>query len=255
MSNTHAELVRLTALFIEKYGSIISQNKPDSEMKYGYNTSGSSNVSFHLNDETCYIFEIIPHTSTIKIQLATLKTPEQPIYRDFLKAAPFITIEYKRVFEIFDFIKTDDEQLGSIQSFKRFNAISDSCHDFFNTNKLIYEIGYKDFYKKINRRVKMNTVIGKHLGFDTDMNIIVNYNIDIIFSDRDVIAIKFNNVDDHYSVDDHYMNKEQLLNYISVKRRRAIRKNINRSFKNIDFDIDFDNKYQEQIQLLEMLTI
>lgn len=261
MNNGHTELVRLTALFIEKHGSVISKKIPDSEMTYSYNTSGSSNVSYHLKDGSCYIFEILPQGRNIKIQLAnTLTTPERSIYRGFLKAAPFVNVDYKRVFKIFDFIKQDDEHLGSIKSFKRFNAIADSYYDFFNANKLVYQILYKDFYKKINRRVKMNASIKTYLSFDAEMNIVIYYTITITSSDRDFIEINFNTLADTYdvvdnSVDGQNMNQEQLFNYISAKRRKEIIKNIERTFKNIDFEIDFDNKFQEQIQLLEMLAI
>jgi hypothetical protein len=101
----------------------------------------------------------------------------------------------------------------------------------------------------------MKSPIETALGFDTEMNIVMYCSINIAFSDRYFIWIKFNDCDDHYSVDNQHINKSELFNYISTKRRTDIINNINRQFKNIEVDIQFNEHYQEHIQLLEMLTI
>lgn len=256
MSNAHDELVRLTALFIEKYGSIIMNNAQNCHMEYGYNTSGSSTVTFRLEDGDHYVFEIIPQFRNVKIELWNSFNHEDDfIYRRFLQVAPFVKFDYTRVFEIFDFMKNDDKSIDSISSFKRFNVITKGSRNFFDSSKVIYEIKYNNFYKKINRRVKMKTPIYKALSFDTDMNIVMYFGINIVFSDRDFIWIKFNAFDDHYSVDNQHINKSELFNYISAKRRTDIINNINRQFKNLEVDIQFNEHYQENIQLLEMLSI
>lgn len=256
MNNAHTELVRLTALFIEKYGSIIMNNARNCRMEYGYNTSGSSTVTFCLENGDNYLFEIIPQFRDMKIELwNSLNTEDDFIYRRFLQVAPFLKFDYTRVFEIFDFMKNDDKSIDSISSFKRFNVISKGSRNFFNSSKVLYEIKYHNFYKKINRRVKMKSPIDTAISFDNDMNIVMYCSINIAFSDRDFVWIKFNDFDDHYSVDNQNINKSELFNYISTKRRTAIINNINRQFKNIEVDIQFNEHYQEHIQLLEMLTI
>lgn len=255
MTTQHERLVKYTAMFIEKYGQIISDNVNCSGPTYCYNSSGTSNVYFRPNNETIYSFQIFPEDRKIKIHLNIPDVQEHLVYKTISSKFPFIKVDYKRIFEIFDFIKQDDQPLDSIKSFKRFNSMVSSLDESFNGVKVVYAITYNSFYKTINKRTKLNSQVDTYLHFDEEMNMIIYSTINISFSDRDFIDIEFNSFDDGYNVDEVYMNKEQMFEYIHKKRRAGILKNIKRSFKEIDFEINFDDHFKEHIQLLEMLHI
>lgn len=266
----HERLVKHTALFIQRYSDIILNNLDKGTMSYSYTKNNSSLIKFMSLDYTSYTFELfssdlsdndkfIPSEIRYELKL-TVTGPEQDentIYKSIKKVIPFVNVNYKRVFEIFDFLQKDDQLLGTIQSFKRFNSMTTDFKAVFNGVKVVHEIKYENFYKKIYKRKKLNNETLTHLFFDNDLNISTGYTVVLDFSPNSFSEICFSDLDESYYVSEksNFFTKDELFEYIKSSRRDFIEYRINKLFKNIEFEIDFDNNFKDQIHILEMLTI
>lgn len=239
-------------------------------MTYAYTKNGSSLIKFMSSDYTSYTFELFQKVFSanekfdselshypMKLTVDGPNKNENTVYKDIKKVVPFVSVDYKKSFQIFDFIKEDDQLLGSIKSIKRFNSMTDDFQAVFNGVKIVHEIKYENFYKKIYNRSKLNSDTLTSLFFDDELNILTLYTVILDFSPQSFIEINFTDADNKYYVFEkkEFLTKDELFQYIKSVRRHFIQRRIKQLFKNLEFEIDFDNKYQEQIQLLEMLVI
>ena len=268
--NAHEQLVKHTALFIQRYSEIILSHLDKGTMNYSYTKNSSALIVFTSSSHDTYTFELFSKvfsyddkfnsTSTHYPMKLTVEGPNQnenTIYQSIKKIMPFISVDYKKSFEIFDFVQSDDHLLGTIQSFKRFNSMTNDFQAVFNGVKIIHDIKYSAFYKKIYNRAKLNNETLTSLFFDDELNISTLYSVILDFSPHYFVEIDFaSNTNDYYlPAEKKFLSKDELFEYITSSRRFFIKNKIGKLFKNIEIDIEFDNNFKDQIKILEMLTI
>lgn len=266
----HELLVKHTALFIQRYSDIILSHLDNGTMNYSYTRNSSALITFTSSAHDTYTFELFSKvfsydekfksTSTHYPMKITVEGPnhnENTVYQSIKKVIPFISVDYKSAFEIFDFIQSDDRLLGSIQSFKRFNSMTNDFQAVFNGVKIVHDIKYSAFYKKIYNRAKLNNETLTSLFFDDELNISTLYSVILDFSPHYFIEIDFSNkTNDYYlPAEKIFLTKNELFEYITSSRRLFIKNKIGKLFKNIEIELDFDNNFKDQINILEMLTI
>ena len=262
MSENYDKMVKYTGLFIKKYCDTIKSIIPDSVMSYGYCADCTSEVWFEFSDRSYYKFEINPKTSVITLhyndnEKSTYSLTE---YKKMLAIMPFVKVDYSKVFEIFDFIENNDFKYNSIKNCKRFNETSfcpDKSFLSLNSLRVSYRIHYKDIYKKIHNKAKFQTTVSLKMLFNENMDIDVRYFINLSFVSNRILNIYFDFNKDSYICNNVEMKKCELFKTIVDEREHVIKRDIHKTLSRsgIDLDIDFNNNFKDQLNLVEMVVI
>lgn len=265
METLYADMVLYTSLFIQKYAPIIQTIIPNSVrsndfVSYSYSSDLRSQVCFNFDDDSYYQFTIDPEQKRIYFQYVDKNKTTFTLadYKKMVSIIPFASLDYNKVYEIFDFLEQDDLNYDSIGNITRYNSIS-----FYNSDSILslnamlvtYDIKYKEFYRKIHKKSKIRTFIDVEFCFDNEMNISVNYSFEILLTPKRAFEISVQ--DNNYICNNSLMTKDELFTYIKNERQSIIQEDLNKILKksSVNMDIEFNEKFKDQLKVIEMVMI
>ncbi len=253
--------------FFNNYKHLLANPFNEIEYYVGKNVPFNDEVMVTFESEDLYLFFSF-NSYKGNVQINPSLKPKRPnlsinyfqLLQNILKDLfPFFSDCIDPIMDIINFIKEDDKYIHSIKSVVvepnfKINFVEPTT---LEDRKYSIKIDYTDVYKKILNLSFMFLSYSKVIVVNSELDIYYKYELNINYSADFIEVISFYHNNDIYMLNEEIINKEDLLNRLSLNRKTRFETKIKKIVQPYlgEFNFIFDDKFKEQLDLINMIII